>query len=413
MSGLTGFNVGYSNTFGGELSFLDISYILTPKTSGTNINTNFFYNKNPGSLSITYTDLSNVFLKSKTNNVIDISYQVIPVTKYYDPSLNATPVTYYDIGEVFEPYFNDISFSSITSTKTGYIIYKYINGIKILNNTGSNFNGSFIINPGQTGVKSVKFTCVGGGSGGSRAGGGSGGGIIIGSVDMSNNYSYNFGVGNGGANAGGDTYFRVAGAGNLTFNFNAGGGAVPADLSGNGFTGGAVYVKLSTGFNCTLNYISGGGGGGGGYYSVSPGYYGKGGNGGSCTITGTPTIDISGIGQTGFDASNNPFNYGGNGGGNFSSTYTSFNSIPDQTVYYFGGGGGGGYNGSGSSGYNGYPSGYPTNTWITGGLGGSSTNSASTTSMSSQIGGGGAGTKTTTGVGSGGPGALMFSWNYP
>jgi len=406
MSGLTDFKVGYSNTFGGDLSFLDISYILTPRTSGTNVtNTNMFY-KQSGNV---YTDISNIFLKSSTNGATGISYEVISVTNFYDPSSN----NYADIGSLFQPYYNDISFSSITSSNTGLIIYKYINGVKIVNNGNSNFAGSFIINPGQTGVKSVKFACVGAGSGGAFAGGGGGGGIIIGSVDMSNNQSYNFGVGNGGANAGGATFFRVGGAGNTTFNFNAGGGLniLSTDISGNGFGGGSVSVKLSSGFNCTLNYISSGGGGGGGYFSTS-GYYGKGGDGGTYSVTGTPTIDISGIGQKGFDASNNPFNYGGTGGGNFSSTYTSFNSIPDQTVYYFGGGGGGGYNGTGTSGYNGYPSGYPTNTWITGGLGGSSTNSTSTTSTSYQFGGGGAGTKTPTGLGSGGPGALMFSWNY-
>jgi len=415
MSGLTGFNVGYSNTFGGDLSFIDISYILAPKTSGTNINTNFFYNKNPGSLPITYTDLSNVFLKSKTNNVFDLSYQIIQVTKYYDQSLNTTPVTYYDIGQVFEPTFNDISFSSITSKQSGLIIYKHINGIKMVNYMGSNFTGSFNINPGQTGSKNIKFACIGGGSGGALAGGGGGGSIIIGSVDMSNNSTYNFGVGNGGANAGGDTFFRVGGAGNLTYNFNAGGGlTLPVlDLSGNGFGGGSASVKLNGSFNCRLNYISGGGGGGGGYNSNN-GNYGKGGAGGTYSITsaiGAITVDISGNGQNGTDASNNPVNFGGTGGGNFSSLYTSFNSIPDQTVYYFGGGGGGGFNVGG--GYNGFPSGgNPINNWNIGGYGGSATSNSSTTA-SSQIGGGGGGTKAPTGAGSGGPGALMFSWNYP
>jgi len=415
MSGLTGFNVGYSNTFGGDLSFIDISYILAPKTSGTNINTNFFYNKNPGSLPITYTDLSNVFLKSKTNNVIDLSYQIIQVTKYYDQSLNTTPVTYYDIGQVFEPTFNDISFSNISSTKTGLIIYKYINGIKMVNYMGSNFTGSFNINPALSGSKNRKFVCIGGGSGGALAGGGGGGSIIIGSVDMSNNFSYNFGVGNGGANSGGDTFFRVGGAGNTTYNFNAGGGLQVTDLSGNGFGGGSAIVKLNANFNCTLNYISGGGGGGGGYNSNN-GKYGKGGAGGICTLPtgiGAPAVDISGNGQNGTDASNNPVYYvgGGTGGGNFSSLYTSFNSIPDQTVYYFGGGGGGGFNVGG--GYNGFPSGgNPINNWNIGGYGGSATSNSSTTA-SSQIGGGGGGTKAPTGAGSGGPGALMFSWNYP
>lgn len=416
MSGLTGFNVGYSNTFGGDLTFVDISYILAPKTSGTNINTNFFYNKNPGSLPITYTDLSNVFLKSKTNNVIDISYQVISVTKYYDQSLNATPVTYYDIGEVFEPYYNDISFSSITSKQTGLIIYKYINGVKMVNNSFSNFNGSFIINPGQTGVKSVKFACVGGGGGGAWAGGGSGGGIIIGSVDMSYSQSYNFGVGNGGSGIGGNTFFRVGNSNNSTYNFNASGGATATDVSGNGGVGGTVYVRLAnSSFNCRLNYISSGGGGGGGYY-ITGNHYGIGGNSGQYDVSYSPSfppiIDISGVGQKGLDASNNPFNYGGTGGGNFSSSYTSFNSIPDQTVYYFGGGGGGGYNVTGTSGYNGYPSSYPINTWNNGGPGGTSTNN-SLTIATSQFGGGGGGSKFPTGVGSGGPGALMFSWNYP
>jgi hypothetical protein len=413
MSGLTGFNVGYSNTFGGNLSFIDISYILAPKTSGTNINTNFFYNKNPGSLSITYTDLSNVFLKSKTNNVFDLSYQIIQVTKYYDQSLNTTPVTYYDIGQVFEPNnYNDISFSGISSTKTGYIIYKYINGIKIVNETGSNLSGTFSINPGQTGSKNIKFACIGGGSGGTNGGGGGGGSIIIGSVDMLCNYLYNFGVGNGGANAGGDTYFRVGLAGNTTYNFNAGGGLSASN--GNGCGGGSATVKLNANFNCNLNYISGGGGGGGGYYITNLNY-GTGGLGGNCTIPtgiGAPMVDISGNGQNGSDASNNP-NSGGTGGGNFSSSsYTSFNSIPDQTVYYFGGGGGGGYTSNGSSGYNGFPSGYPINNWNSGGPGGSSTSNSSTTT-SSQIGGGGGGVNKPNSVGSGGPGALMFSWNYP
>jgi hypothetical protein len=417
MSGLTGFNVGYSNTFGGELSFLDISYILAPKTSGTNINTNFFYNKNPGSLSITYTDLSNVFLKSKTNNVIDISYQVIPVTKYYDQSLNTTPVTYYDIGQVFEPYYNDISFSSITSKQTGLIIYKYINGVKIVNNGYSNFTGNFVINPGQTGFKSVKFACVGGGGGSLYGGGGGGAGVIIGSVDMSYNHSYYFGVGNGNPGTGGTTHFRSTSAtSNTIYNFISAGGGVGStvgsgtvDVSGNGGLGGDATVKLSTGFNCTINYISSGGGGGGGYNSFSPGNYGTGGKAGSLTVsgTGTPTFDISGIGQKGLDASNNPVSYGGNGGGNFSSTYTSFNSIPDQTTYYFGGGGGGS-----NFSNNGYPSTYPTNGWNSGGNGATTTINSSVID-SYQFGGGGGGSKTYTAVGGGGPGALMFSWNYP
>ena len=403
MSGLTGFNVGYSNTFGGDKSYVDISYIFNPRTSSTNvINTNMFY-KQSGAV---YTDISNVFLKSSTNGATGISYEVISVTNFYDP----LSTSYVDIGDLFQPYYNDISFSNITSRQIGLIIYKYINGVKFINTGNSNFTGSFNINPGKTGSKSVKFACVGAGGGSALSGGGGGGGIIIGSVDMSYNTSYNFGVGNGGSGGGGNTFFRIGSANNTSYNFNTTGGQI-IDVSGNGGNGGNADVKLTSGlYNCTLNYISGGGGGGAGIYAgvagVSPG------TGGTYSVSGTPIIDMSGNGQPGGSASVIG-GYAGNGGGS-GGTYTSFNSIPDQTVYYFGGGGGGaiGNNSTGSGGFNGFPSSYPTNTWNSGGAGATSSNS-SLVIDTSQFGGGGGGGKIPTATGNGGSGVLMFSWNYP
>jgi len=410
MSGLTGFNVGYSNTFGGDKSYVDISYIFNPRTSSTNvINTNMFY-KQSGAV---YTDISNVFLKSSTNGATGISYEVIAVTNFYDPSSNG----YVDIGDLFQPYYNDISFANITSNSSpGLIIYKYINGVTFINSGNLNYTGRFVIKPGITGGLKINFACVGGG-GGSQCGGGGGGGIIIGSnLDMSYNYLYYFGVGNGLKNSGGATFFRATLTSNdASYSFIAYGGGI--SNSGKGGTGGNAHVSLSSAFNGTINYISGGGGGGGGF-DPSGAVYGLGGSGGSYDISGSPLIvTYGGPGQNGTDCSYISASnyYGGNGGGNYNASgqYLSFNSIPDQTINYFGGGGGGSsYNSSTSTGYNGFPSMYPTNTWIQGGSGAIGSLESSSVNTT-QPGAGGAGSKTRTTISSGGPGYLSLSWNGP
>jgi hypothetical protein len=410
MSGLTGFNVGYSNTFGGDNSYLDISYIFNPRTSSTNVtNTNMFY-KQSGDV---YTDISNAFLKSSTNGATGISYEIIAVTKLYDP----LSTNYVDIGDLFQPYYNDISFSNITSVvSSGLIIYKYINGVKFINSGSSNYTGRFVIKPGITGSFKINFACVGGGAGTQCAGGG-GAGIIIGSnLDMSYNYLYYFGVGNGLKGSGGSTFFRATSTNNdASYSFIAYGGG--ASSNGDGGKGGNAHVSLSSAFNGTINYISGGGGGGGGYDS-SGAVYGHGGTGGTYDISGSPLIvSYGGPGQNGTDCNyiNSSNYYGGNGGGNYIALgpYLSFSNIPDQTINYFGGGGGGSsYNSSTSTGYDGFPSIYPTNTWIQGGsgaIGSSGSSSINTT----QPGAGGAGARVRSTVSSGGPGYLSLSWNGP
>jgi len=420
MSGLTGFNVGYSNTFGGDKSYLDISYIFNPRTSSTNVtNTNMFYKQSD----VVYTDISNVFLKSSTNGATGISYETIAVTNFYDPSSN----NYADIGSLFQPYYNDISFSNITSTaSSGLIIYKYINGVKFINSGTSNYTGrfKFLTPSGSANTKfTINFACVSGGGGSNNAGGG-GGSIIIGSADMSYNFLYYFGVGNGLKGTGGNTFFRATASSNdMSYNFMTNGGVQGGGSSnGNGGAGGSVQINIRSGILCTINYISSGGGGGGGY-DTSGSFVGSGGDPGTYNTTsgsGTVTVISGGAGQPGSAcilAVGSSVNYvGGNGGGNYSDpsgAYIAFNSIPDQTINYFGGGGGGNsYVPTPGPSYDGFPSNYPTNTWIQGGSG------ATTTSGSSSINttqyGGGAGASRVHGTnGSAGSGYLLFWWNYP
>lgn len=417
MSGLTGFNVGYSNTFGGNKSYVDISYIFNPRTSSTNVtNTNMFYKQSGNA----YTDISNVFLKSSTNGVTGISYETITVTNFYDPS----STNYVDIGDLFQPYYNDISFSNITSTLSpGLIIYKYINGVKFINSGNASYNGRFIF-PTPSGSANTKFTinfaCVGGG-GGSNNGGGGGGSIIIGSADMSYNFLYYFGVGDGLKGAGGNTFFRATQTSNdMSYNFMANGGAQGGGTisNGNGGAGGSVQINIRSGISSTINYISSGGGGGGGY-DTSGAFVGSGGAAGGYTINGSLTILSGGPGQPGTGCSaaiDSSSNYvGGNGGGNFdaSGSYLSFNSIPDQVTNYFGGGGGGNsYVPIPGPAYDGFPSNYPTNTWIQGGSG-ATTSSGSSSINTTQYGGGAGASRIHGTTGSAGPGYLLFWWNYP
>jgi hypothetical protein len=418
MSGLTGFNVVYSNTFGGDKSYVDISYIFNPRTSSTNVpNTNMFYKQS----GINYTDISNVFLKSSTNGVTGISYEVITVTNFYDPSSNS-----YDIGEVFQPYYNDISFSTITSSvSSGLHIYKYINGVKFTNTGNSNYTGrfKFLTPSGNTSGKfTINFACVGGGGGSSNAGGG-GGAIIIGSADMSYNFLYYFGVGNGLKGTGGNTFFRATQTSNdMSYNFITNGGVQGggSNSPGNGGTGGSVQINIRSGILNTINYISSGGGGGGGY-DTSGSYYGAGGLAGSYNTTsgsGTVSVTYGGPGQAGkgvtlfIDSSNC---LGGNGGGNYdpSGAYTVFNSIPDQATNYFGGGGGGNsFVPNPGPSYDGFPSNYPTNTWIQGGSG-ATTSSGSSSINTTQYGGGAGASRVHGTTGSAGSGYLLFWWNYP
>jgi hypothetical protein len=416
MSGLTGFNVGYSNTFGGDNSYLDISYIFNPRTSSTNVtNTNMFYKQSGAA----YTDISNVFLKSSTNGVTGISYEIIAVTKLYDPLSN----NYADIGDLFQPYYNDISFSNITSTiSPGLIIYKYINGVKFINSGNASYTGRFRFPTplaNLTGKFTINFACVGGG-GGSNGGGGGGGSIIIGSADMSYNFLYYFGVGDGLKGTGGNTFFRATQTSNdMSYNFMTNGGAQGGGTStGNGGAGGSVQINIKSGILSTINYISSGGGGGGGY-DTSGNSAGAGGDPGGYTINGSPTILAGGVGQPGSAcilAIGSSVNYvGGNGGGNYdaSGSYLSFNSIPDQVTNYFGGGGGGNsYVPTPGPSYDGFPSNYPTNTWIQGGSG-ATTSSGSSSINTTQYGGGAGASRIRGTTGSAGSGYLLFWWNYP
>jgi hypothetical protein len=413
MSGLTGFNVGYSNTFGGDNSYLDISYIFNPRTSITNVtNTNMFY-KQSGDV---YTDISNVFLKSSTNGVTGISYETIAVTKFYDPSSN----NYSDIGSLFQPYYNDISFSNITSSvSSGLIISKYINGVKFINSGNSNYTGRFRFptpSGNTTGKFTINFACVGAG-GGSNNGGGGGGSIIIGNADMSYNFLYYFGVGNGLKGTGGNTFFRATTSStDMSYNFMSNGGV--QGTNGNGGAGGSVQINIRSGILCTINYITSGGGGGGGY-DTSGSLVGSGGAEGTYTINGSPTVISGGSGQPGSAcilAIGSSVNYvGGNGGGNYdaSGSYLSFNSIPDQVTNYFGGGGGGNsYVPNPGQSYDGFPSNYPTNTWIQGGSG-ATTSSGSSSINTTQYGGGAGASRIHGTSGSAGSGYLLFWWNYP
>ncbi len=415
MSGLTGFNVGYSNTFGGDNSYLDISYIFNPRTSSTNVtNTNMFY-KQSGDV---YTDISNAFLKSSTNGATGISYEIIAVTKLYDP----LSTNYVDIGDLFQPYYNDISFSNITSTiSPGLIIYKYINGVKFINSGNASYTGRFRFPTplaNLTGKFTINFACVGGG-GGSNNGGGGGGSIIIGNADMSYNFLYYFGVGDGLKGAGGNTFFRATQTSNdMSYNFMANGGA--QGTNGNGGAGGSVQINIKSGISSTINYISSGGGGGGGY-DTSGSLVGSGGAAGGYTINGPLTLTIlaGGPGQPGTGSTaaiDSSLNYvGGNGGGNYdaSGSYLSFNSIPDQVTNYFGGGGGGNsYVPNPGPSYDGFPSNYPTNTWIQGGSG-ATTSSGSSSINTTQYGGGAGASRIHGTTGSAGSGYLSFWWNYP
>jgi hypothetical protein len=413
MSGLTGFNVGYSNTFGGDNSYVDISYIFNPRTSSTNVtNTNMFY-KQSGDV---YTDISNAFLKSSTNGATGISYETIAVTKFYDPSSN----NYSDIGSLFQPYYNDISFSNITSSiSPGLIIYKYINGVKFINSGSASYNGRFRFPTplaNLTGKFTINFACVGGG-GGSNNGGGGGGSIIIGNADMSYNFLYYFGVGDGLKGTGGNTFFRATQTSNdMSYNFMSNGGV--QGTNGNGGAGGSVQINIRSGILSTINYISSGGGGGGGY-DTSGNLPGAGGDAGTSTINGSPTILAGGVGQPGTGSTaaiDSSLNYvGGNGGGNYdaSGSYLSFNSIPDQVTNYFGGGGGGNsYVPNPGTSYDGFPSNYPTNTWIQGGSG-ATTSSGSSSINTTQYGGGAGASRVHGATGSAGSGYLLFWWNYP
>jgi len=414
MSGLTGFNVGYSNTFGGNKSYLDISYIFNPRTSITNVtNTNMFY-KQSGAV---YTDISNVFLKSSTNGATGISYEVISVTNFYDPSSNG----YVDIGDLFQPYYNDISFANITSSvSSGLIMYKYINGVKFINSGNANYTGRFKFptpSGNTTGKFTINFACVGGG-GGSNNGGGGGGSIIIGSADMSYNFLYYFGVANGLKGTGGNTFFRATQfSSDMSYNFMANGGV--QGINGKGGNGGSVQINIMSGISCTINYISSGGGGGGGY-DTSGNLVGAAGLAGAYTINGSVTVVSGGPGQSGTGcilASGSSVNYvGGNGGGNYSDpsgAYVSFNSIPDQLTNYFGGGGGGNsYVPPSGPSYDGFPSNYPTNTWIQGGSG-ATTSSGSSSIDTTQYGGGAGASRVHGTTGSAGSGYLLFWWNYP